>query len=126
MDRMHRLKDWLRAVLFRVPEPVRVTAGRAQPMVLDSTRSALGKIPGLTGLSGQIRLLSVRVTDLEDELQRDRRVNRGLAEVLDLVEEVVIPSVLQHGHGLDTLVDSYAAAIGGAPSSAPGTLRAER
>jgi hypothetical protein len=126
MERADRLKDRLRAVLPRLPVPVRVTAGRAQPMVVDATRSALGRLPGLPGLSGQIRLLSVRVTDLEDDLQRDRRANRELAEVLDVVEEVVIPSARQDGRGLDALVDSYTAAIGATPGSAPGTLRAER
>lgn len=106
-----RLKAGVRAVVHRLPKPLRLAAGRTQPVLAASARSTLGKLPGLTGLSGQVRLLSSRVTDLEEELQRNRRVNRELAEVIDLVEEVVVPSVLRNGADLDAVVDKYAASI---------------
>jgi hypothetical protein len=41
--------------------------------------------------SGRLRRLQNRVAELENEVQENRRLNRRVAELLDIVEELLVP-----------------------------------
>ncbi len=43
------------------------------------------------GLRGQVRTLTERVTELEAEMQEARRLNKRIAELTDVVAEVLLP-----------------------------------
>ncbi|MCB0896900.1 MAG: hypothetical protein H6529_17325 [Nocardioides sp.] len=47
--------------------------------------------PNLRGLAGRDQGLKARVEALEEEMQESRRLNRRLAELMDVVEELLVP-----------------------------------
>jgi hypothetical protein len=56
---------------------------------------------------GQLLALSKRVDELEAEVQEARRLNRRLAEISDVVEEVLVPAANRDDERLRRLLDEY-------------------
>jgi hypothetical protein len=92
MDRL-RISGVVRHTPFAVPDRV------------------LGSLPGVPRLWAGIPILRLRIARLEREVQRHRRRYRELAELADIVEHVLVPTVLEDSADLDQLVDKYAASI---------------
>ena len=59
----------------------RLVAGRRQ----------LSRARGGPSQQAQIKRLRRRVVELEKEVQENRRLNRRVAELLDIVEELLVP-----------------------------------
>jgi hypothetical protein len=55
--------------------------------------------------------LNQRVTELEDELQEARRLNLRVAELLDLVEELLVPVALRDEDKVRRYLDSHASVL---------------
>jgi hypothetical protein len=49
--------------------------------------------------------LQRRVAELESEVQECRRLNRRLAEITDLLQEVLLPAAAQDREALDAAVE---------------------
>jgi len=55
----------------------------------------------------EIRMLRERVADLEAEMQECRQLNRRLAEITDVVAEVLLPAEQRDEDRLRTLLTKY-------------------
>jgi cell shape-determining protein MreC len=59
----------------------------------------------------QVAQLARRVTDLEAEVQENRRLNRRLAELTDVVQELLVPVELRDEDRLREALDRYTDAL---------------
>ncbi len=64
--------------------------------------------------------LEQRIRDLEAEVQECRQVNLRLAELMDLVGELVLPLAQQDPVRVEELLARYHASVGGPPAPAAG------
>ena len=64
-------------------------------------------------------LLEQRVRELEAEMQECRQVNLRLAELMDVVAELLLPAVQQDPARVDELLARYHASVGGLPPESP-------
>ena len=55
----------------------------------------------------EIKTLRERVADLEQEMQECRQLNRRLAEITDVVAEVLLPAEQRDEERLRTLLANY-------------------
>jgi hypothetical protein len=66
----------------------------------------LGKVaPGST--RQEVDDLRTRVTELEAEVQEARRLNRRVAELLDIVEELLVPLTLRDEEKVKAFLDAH-------------------
>lgn len=61
--------------------------------------------PARSGDDEALAALQRRVTDLESEVQECRRLNRRLAEITDLLQEVLLPAAAQDREALAAAVE---------------------
>jgi hypothetical protein len=61
----------------------------------------------LTPTRAQLHALSRRVERLEAEVQETRRFGRRLAELADIVEEVLVPAANRDDERIRKLLDEY-------------------
>jgi cell shape-determining protein MreC len=59
----------------------------------------------------QVNKLRARVAELEEEVQENRRLNRRLAELTDVVQELLIPVEQRDEKRLKELLDKYSETI---------------
>jgi flagellar biosynthesis/type III secretory pathway chaperone len=80
----------------------------------DSGRRALEKLPR-TGAAvttrREVAALRRRVSELESEIQECRRLNRRLAEITDIVQELLIPVAQRDDSKLHEYLDRYASSL---------------
>jgi len=79
-------------------------------------RRALDKLPSGPHRKGQsggiaVRELRRRVTELESEVQECRRLNRRLAELTDVVQELLVPLAQRDEDKLREYLDRYSASL---------------
>jgi cell shape-determining protein MreC len=55
----------------------------------------------------QLNRLRARVVELENEVQENRRLNRRLAELTDVVQELLVPIAQRDDKRLQELLDKY-------------------
>ena len=66
----------------------------------------LGRVaPGST--RQEVADLRQRVTELEAEVQESRRLNRRVAELLDIVEELLVPLTLRDEEKVKAFLDAH-------------------
>jgi len=58
-------------------------------------------------LEAEVRGLEAEVRGLEAEVQETRRLNRRLAEITDVVQEVLVPAANRDDERLRRLLDEY-------------------
>ncbi len=58
--------------------------------------------------SADMRKLQERVSTLEEEMQEARRLNRRLAELTDIVQELLVPVAQRDEEKLQACLDRYA------------------
>jgi hypothetical protein len=63
--------------------------------------------------------LEQRIRELEAEVQECRQVNVRLAELMDVVAELLLPAVQHDPARVDELLARYHASVGGLPSQGP-------
>ena len=69
----------------------------------------LGRVtPGST--RQEVADLRQRVTELEAEVQESRRLNRRVAELLDIVEELLVPLTLRDEEKVKAFLDAHSVA----------------
>ena len=66
-----------------------------------------GHDDGDRGALTQVVRLRKRVADLEQEMQETRRLSRRVAELTDLVQELLLPAADRDDEKLRRLLDSY-------------------
>ncbi len=59
------------------------------------------------GTPDEVRTLRRRVSDLEAEMQESRQLNRRLAELMDVVEELLVPLSQQDEARVRAYLDSH-------------------
>ena len=82
-------------------------------------RAALGRIrsaPGasqeeLDDLRATVAQLRASVAELDEEMQEARRLNRRLAEITDIVQELLLPGDQRDEALLRERLDSYASSL---------------
>jgi hypothetical protein len=75
----------------------------------DRVRQAVrARVPGLHALES----LNARVTALEDEVRECRRQQLRLAELTDLVQELLLPLSQRDQAKVDELLERYSAQLG--------------
>jgi hypothetical protein len=75
---------------------------------------------GLAGRGESARTLRARVANLEDEMQEARRLNRRLAELMDVVEELLVPLSQQDHERVERFLASNTTLLGGGSASDDG------
>lgn len=55
----------------------------------------------------QVNRLRARVVELENEVQENRRLNRRLAELTDVVQELLVPIAQRDEKRIQELLDKY-------------------
>ncbi|WP_220793358.1 DUF6752 domain-containing protein [Nocardioides stalactiti] len=66
----------------------------------------IGRVaPGST--RQEVESLRARVTELEAEVQEARRLNRRVAELLDIVEELLVPLTLRDEEKVQAFLDAH-------------------
>jgi hypothetical protein len=79
-----------------------------------TTKDKLRRVRNRAGRAARRRLvadLERRVATLEDEVQECRRLNQRLAEITDVVEELLLPADQRDEAVLRERLDSYAARL---------------
>lgn len=81
----------------------------------ERSRRALGSIARRTGSSAasvdDLARLRRRVKRLEDELQETRRLHRRLAELTDVVEELLVPLAQRDEKRVQEFLDTHSPAL---------------
>jgi hypothetical protein len=62
-------------------------------------------------LRGQVRSLTARVTELEAEMQEARRLNKRIAELTDVVAEVLLPAGQRDDERIRKALSDYASTL---------------
>jgi hypothetical protein len=60
---------------------------------------------------GQIDELRGRVAELESEIQESRRLNRRIAELTDIVQELLVPAAQRDEKMMREYIDRYSASL---------------
>lgn len=76
-----------------------------------TTRNRVGKRIMAVSAGRRMAELEERISELEDELQEARRLNVRVAELLDIVEELVVPIAQRDEAKLQAYLDSHADTI---------------
>ncbi len=58
-----------------------------------------------------LQKMEARISALEDEMQEARRLNRRLAELTDVVQELLLPVAQRDEEKLAALLENYAARL---------------
>ncbi len=74
----------------------------------------------LTRLARSAPRLEQRIRDLEAEVQECRQVNLRLAELMDVVSELLLPVAQQDPGRVEELLARYHESVGGPPRPARG------
>lgn len=83
-------------------DPRRATVSRALTKVA-KVREKLSRT--------EVAALSRRVTELEDEVQEARRLNMRVAELLDIVEELLVPISLRDEEKVREYLDRHSSSL---------------
>lgn len=59
----------------------------------------------------QVEELAAAVAELDEEIQEARRLNRRLAELTDVVEELLLPAAQRDDERLRERLDSYTSSL---------------
>ena len=76
----------------------------------DRLRTGAARV-GRIGTGAQLDALQERVALLEDEVQECRQLNLRLAEVTDLVEQLLLPIAAQDQEKIAAAVEKYSRAM---------------
>lgn len=78
----------------------------------DRASKVRARLSGLTrDLAADVDHLSARVSQLEEEVQESRRLNRRLAELTDVVQELLLPLSERDEEKVRDLLDGYTAQL---------------
>lgn len=84
---------------------------RVAPTVMESISDVPALRREVRQLRAQLATTRGRVAELESEMQEARRLNRRIAEVTDIVEEVLLPAANRDDERLRRALDKYADAL---------------
>ena len=70
-------------------------------------RPLLGKLARAAGLDEELRELRGRVERLEREVQETRRLHQRLAELTDVVTEVLVPAADREDERIRAVLEKY-------------------
>lgn len=82
--------------------------GQIAPTVMESLYEVPALRQQVRELRNEVDKAKRHVLSLEEELQEARRLNRRVAEVTDVVEELLLPAANRDDERLRRLVDKYA------------------
>jgi hypothetical protein len=79
----------------------------------DKGRRAIARVARSRKPAGKnaVAQLRKRVTELENEMQETRRLNRRVAELLDIVEELLVPLAQRDVEKVQKYLDSHASSL---------------
>lgn len=81
---------------------------RLRAQAQQATRRANHAARQMQALRKRIEHLENRVKHLEDDMREARQLNRHIAELTDVVQEVLLPATNRDDTGLTELLDKYA------------------
>ena len=84
-------------------------------------RRGLERLRTMAEPSSKVRPLRRRVEELEAEMQETRRLNRRLAELMDVVEELLVPISQRDEERVRQFLSSNTNALGGTSARTTGT-----
>lgn len=91
---------------------LRAGGRRVARLFAPTTVASLSAVPGLRAqlqqADNQIRELQDRVAGLESEIREAQRLNRRIAEVTDIVQEVLLPAADRDDARLKEVLTRYA------------------
>lgn len=92
------------AVKRKIRVGARTLAARLAPTAMES----ISEVPALRR---QVRELRRRVATLETEVQEQRRLNRRVAELTDVIEQVLLPAADRDDERLREALEKYAGSL---------------
>jgi phosphoserine phosphatase len=90
-----------------ISERLRHKAGRARSVLRERRGAPRDELQDGRALRQQVSRLRKRVVDLEQEVQELRRLSPRLAELADLVQELLVPAAKRDDERLKELLDDY-------------------
>lgn len=91
---------------------VRAAGWRLVSRIAPTATVSISEVPGLREqvrrLNRELDQARHRIATLEDEVQEARRLNRRIAELTDIVEEVLLPAADRNDERLRQALDTYA------------------
>lgn len=81
---------------------------RIAPEMMQSVEEIADLRKALRDTRKHMNRLRARVAELEREVQENRRLNRRLAELTDVVQELLLPAAQRDDKKLQELLDGYA------------------
>jgi hypothetical protein len=82
-------------------------AARARGVLRERRKAPHAEQPDGLALRQQVARLRKRVVDLEQEVQELRRLSPRIAELADLVQELLVPAAKRDDERLKELLDDY-------------------
>lgn len=95
----------------RIRDAGRRVARGVAPTVVASLESLPALDSQVAELRGQVAQLQARVDELDGEVQENRRLNRRLAELTDIVQELLLPVAQRDDEKVDQLLREYSAGL---------------
>jgi hypothetical protein len=83
-------------------------------------RRGLARLRAVAGPTPSVGNLRRRVAELEDEMQEARRLNRRLAELMDVVEELLVPISQRDEERVQQYLSSNTTVLGGSSARETG------
>lgn len=82
-------------------------ANKVAPGMVQSVEDLANLRRAVRDMRRQVNKLRSRVVELEKEVQENRRLNRRLAELTDVVQELLVPIEQRDEKRLKELLDKY-------------------
>lgn len=90
---------------------IRAAGRRFAERVAPTAMTSVSEVPELRQQVGRLRRelekARQRITSLEEEIQESRRLNRRVAEITDVVQEVLLPAADRDDERLRRVLDGY-------------------
>ena len=80
---------------------------RLAPTVLESAEEVPRLRADIAALRGQLKRMRGRLAELEEEVQESRRLNRRIAELADVVQELLLPVAQRDEARIDEVLERY-------------------
>lgn len=91
----------------QVRSRVRRVAARVAPGVMDAPHQVAGLLGRTGALETRANRQAKRLTELEAEVQELRRLHIRVAELTDIVEELLVPATQRDEERLSALLNNY-------------------
>jgi hypothetical protein len=90
---------------------MRIPGRRSKPAVQPAQQGPKGPGPRVRKLEREVATMRRRIASLEQEVQETRQLNKRLAEITDVVAEVLLPAEQRDEERLRSVLEKYESSL---------------